>query len=419
MSPRPGKAREQPSVSTNCRSETTLVRVLGEIFEQGEVSVPALARKLGLKTPVLAAPLAPLARQGLIAFRKGRERVSLNPDFGYVVGIDLGASHLHYALADLRGEVLENRTEKIRPEDGPRKMIAQIKEGIRDLAAAASVRAAGTLGRRRGDERASTAQRRLLTIAIGVPSPVVAEHGVVSHAVNLPGWKKIHLGRELGKAFRVPVCLENDANMAALGEHWRGVARGVDNFVFIALGTGIGGGVFIDGKLHRGRTGSAGELFRMSLEWQRWEEDFGDQGYLETHVSGQGIAAEGRRLLHHDAQSGTPGLAAGRDAYFVFEALGRGDPEAGAILEKIFTMLGVGVANIVAVLDPELIVVGGGVVKGAPDLLLATVNKVARHILKDITPPIKLSALEDKAQTCGAIFSALRAAQQAIAVQSR
>jgi glucokinase len=207
--------------------------------------------------------------------------------------------------------------------------------------------------------------------------------------------------------------MENDVNMAAMGEHWRGVARGVDNFVFIALGTGVGSGIFIDGKLYRGRTGSAGEVFRMNLEWQRWAEDFPDTGYFENYVSGLGIAAEGRKLRAPSGTGEPGGLRDERDAYFVFEAFRRGNSEARAVLEKIFTMFGVGVANVVAVVDPELIVLGGGIVKGAPAPMLAILDKVL-HRLQPDPPPIQLSSLADKAQTYGAIHSALTVAQEAI-----
>jgi glucokinase len=265
--------------------------------------------------------------------------------------------------------------------------------------------------------RALTAKAggRLHALAIGVPSPVDAERGVVAFAYNLPGWKNIHLGRELEEKLRVPVFLENDANMAAIGEHWRGVAQGVDNFVFIAIGTGTGSGVFVEGKLYRGRTGSAGEVYHMNIDWPRWAEDFGDSGHFESYVSGMGIAAEGRKALPAPADSAASGLAAERDAYFVFEAFRQGDPKARAVIEKIFTMLAVGVVNIISVLDSDLIVLGGGIAKGAPEFMLSTVNKIVQHIYKENAPPIKLSSLEDKAQTFGAIRSALTLAQQAVA----
>ena len=375
------------------KPENLLQQIFRELSTQGKVSLTQLARSTGLRPATVKTKLRPLERQKLVVYEDRGKSVAIAPEFGYVVGIDLGGSHLHFALADFRGEILNDSTIKIRPEDGPRKMIAQIKEGIRDLGSAAG------RGRLRG-------------ISVGVPSPVDTEHGVVAWANNLPGWTKIHLGRELEKAFRAPVFMENDANMAAIGEHWRGVASGVDNFVFVALGTGIGTGVFVDGKLYHGRTGSAGELFRMNIEWQRWEEEFPDTGYLESYVSGLGIAAEGRKALGAPPP-GDVGLREERDAYFVFQAHREGNPQATAVLEKIFTMLGVGMANVVAVLDPDLIVFGGGIAKGDPDLMLAIVEKVVRHIQKEITPPFKLSLLGDKAQTYGAIRSALTLAQEA------
>ena len=323
------------------------------------------------------------------------------PASGFVVGIDMGASNLRLALADRQGEILASVTETVRPEDGPTKMIARIKTGIRRVLSAGSNRARRASGKNPG---------ALGALAIGVPSAVDPRSGLVALANNLPGWKNVDLARELEKEFRVPACIDNDANMAAIGEHWRGVARGVDHFVFIALGTGIGAGIFAEGRLLRGRTGNAGELYRMNVEWPRWAEDFGDLGYLEAHVSGIGIAAEGRRLLDSGRDHTRRNLSEQRDAQFVFEAFRRGDVRARAVLERTFTMLGVGVANLVAVVDPQLVVFGGGVVKGAPEFLLKTVKKVVRRIHPDTAPPLKLSALGNQAQTYGAIHSALRLA---------
>jgi glucokinase len=273
-------------------------------------------------------------------------------------------------------------------------MIRQIKTAIRDLA--------------QGSVRG-----KLLAIAAGVPSPVDAVHGVVTFANNLPGWEDIHLAHELERQFGVPVFVENDANMAAIGEHWRGVARGLDNFVFIALGTGVGSGLFIDGHLCRGRSGAAGELYLVNLDWHDWDKDFPETGQFEYFVSGMGIATQGRKALKIPAQTEAAGMAKGRDAYFVFESFHRGNKKARAVLEKTFTMLGVGIANIVGLLDPDLIVLGGGITKGAPEFMLATVEQVVHRLQKN-PPPIKLSALEDKAQTYGAICSALGVARQAI-----
>jgi glucokinase len=375
--------------------ESTEQRIFQEIANRETASIAQLARQAGIQPQSVLAKLRPLVKKGLLVISEGGAKVGINPGFGQVVGIDLGGSHLHFALADFGGKILQDSNKKIRPEDGPQKLMGEIVEGARSL----TTKAGG----------------RLRAVAIGVPSPVDAERGVVAFAYNLPGWKNIHLGRELERKLRVPVFLENDANMAAIGEHWRGVAQGVNNFVFIAIGTGTGSGVFVDGKLYRGRTGSAGEVYHMNIDWPHWAEDFGDSGHFESYVSGLGIAAEGRKALPPPAVSTASGLAAERDAHFVFEAFRQGDTNARSVLEKTFTMLGVGIVNIISVLDPDLIVLGGGIAKGVPEFMLSTVEKVVQRIYKENAPPIKLSALQDKAQTFGAIRSALDLAQQAIA----
>lgn len=379
---------------------SSLQRVFREVARCGETSAPELSCSLGLRLSTVNARVRTLMQRGMVSLRDGRKRLGLNAAYGFVVGIDLGASHLHYALADFRGEMLRESDQKIRPEDGPARLIRQTGKGIRTLVAGLPPHG------------------RLRAAAIGVPSPVTPREGLVTWANNLPGWKDVHLRAELEREIHVPISLENDANMAAIGEHWRGVAQGVDNFVFIALGTGIGSGVFVEGKLYVGRTGAAGELYRMNIDWPRWGEDFEDTGHFESYVSGLGIAAEGHKAVGTEVGGKPSGLREERDAYFVFEAWRQGNPWARDVLERIFTMLGVGVANVVAVLDPALIVFGGGVSRGAPDFMLATVEKVVRRIQPD-PPPLKLSALQDKAQTYGAIYSALSLAQEAVLRQLR
>jgi predicted NBD/HSP70 family sugar kinase len=300
----------------------------------------------------------------------------------------MGASHLRFVLADERWQILEEARERVKSEAGTRGVVMQIREGI---------------------ARLTPAGQSLQGIAIGVPGAVHPRTGKVFEANNVPGWREVDLGQELEDAFHVPVFLDNDANMAAIGEHWRGVAQSVDNFVFVALGTGIGAGVFVNGKICRGHTGSAGEIFKMNVDWTRWNEDFPDTGQFETYVSGLGLAAGGRKILPGGNGASPSILAEERDARFVFNAMHQGNAQARALVEKSFTMLGVGVANLVSVLDPELIVINGGVVRGAPELLLKTVEKVVRRI-HGRPPEIRLSSLGDKAQIWGALYTLLHPA---------
>jgi glucokinase len=314
---------------------------------------------------------------------------NVNPVYG--IAVDMGASHLRFVLADSQANILEESRERVNAEAGARGVIAQIRDGIRRLV---------------------PPTESLLGISIGVPGCVHPRTGKVFDANNVPGWREVDIGRELEDMFGCPVFLDNDANMAAIGEHWRGVAKGVDNFVFVALGTGIGAGIFANGEICRGSTGSAGEIFRMNVDWTRWKEEFPDTGHLETYVSGMGIAAEGRKVLgNNNGSESAPTLVEERDARYVFEALHAGDRRAGTLVENSFAMLGVGVANVISLLDPELIVFNGGLVKGAPELLLETVERVVSKIHSK-PPAIRLSALGDKAQIWGAICTLLNPEEQ-------
>jgi glucokinase len=375
--------------------ETSLFQLLEEVSRRPAIQLKALAKKLSLTPASVRNQTGRLRRAGLVVPSVDRRGIRLNPDYGCLVGIDMGASHLHFALADFSGEIIADTTEKVQPEDGPRRTIRQIKKGIYRLIPP---------GKR----------NRLRAVAMAVPSAVDPRNGLVLMANNLPGWKNINLKRELEKEFRLPVCIDNDANMAAIGERWRGVARGLENFVFIALGTGIGSGIFANGQLYVGRTGAAGELQFLNVEWPRWNEDFGVTGYFESYASGQGIATLGRKLMKARGSSQSAGLAETRDAYFVFEAFRQGNSKARKTLETIFTILGVGVANIVGVLDPDMIVLGGGISRGAPEFMLQTVAGVAKKIQPNC-PSIRISKLGDQAQTCGAIYSSLLAACKAAA----
>lgn len=321
-----------------------------------------------------------------------RENFAESP-FG--IAVDMGASHIRFVLANEQAEVLGEIRDRVTAEDGPQAVVNQIRDGISRLLALLPVHD-GFRG-----------------IAIGVPSAVQPKNGRVLDANNVPGWKEVDLGQDLEAHFRAPVYLDNDANMAALGEHWRGVAKGVDNFVFVALGTGVGAGLIMNGRICRGRLGAAGEIFRMNLEWPRWHEDFPDTGYFERYVSGMGLAMEGRKALGGENGSRMGSLPDERDARFVFDAMEQGDTRAEAVIGRCFTMLGVGVANLVSVLDPELIVFNGGLVRGAPEKMMEAVERVVRHIHPN-PPPIKMSSLGDRAQIWGAMATLLYPEKQLV-----
>jgi len=318
-----------------------------------------------------------------------------SPKAGFGVAVDMGASHIRFVLANEEAEVLREIRDRVLSQSGPQGILHQIRDGIERLLA--------PLPGREG----------FRGIAIGIPGAVQPKNGQIIDANNVPGWHEVDLGQDLETHFAAPVYLDNDANMAAIGEHWRGIAKGVDNFVFVALGTGVGAGLIINGRICRGRLGAAGEIFRMNLDWSRWEEDFPDTGYFERYVSGMGLALEGRKVLGTGNGTRIASLADERDARFVFEAMERGDAQTEKLVERCFTILGVGVANLISVLDPDLIVFNGGLVRGATERMLATVDRVVRKIHPN-PPLVTLSSLGDRAQIWGALCTLLYPEKQPV-----
>jgi glucokinase len=343
---------------------------------------------LGDSDAGLHARLMRLKTCGIVSLSADEKRAGIVESADRVIGVDMGATNTRYLVSDLAGNALNTFRERARPLQDPKTTVHQLICRIRELI-----------------ER-DCDPGRLKAIAIGVPSAVHPQSGLLISANNLEGWKDVSMREELAAAFGVPVLMDNDCNMAAIGEYWRGSAIGVGNFIFLAVGTGIGSGIFIDHKLYQGRTGSAGEVYLMNVDWRRWNEDFPDTGHVETYVSGVGIAEQARQagILKRSAKMTE---LDDRDSRRVFAAMRRGNAKAAQVVNEVLTVLGVTVANMISVLDPDLVVLNGGITKGDPHLLLGTVHKVVHRIHRDV-PAIRISALGDKAQLYGSLWTALQ-----------
>jgi glucokinase len=220
--------------------------------------------------------------------------------------------------------------------------------------------------------------------AVGLASPGALDliHGVVYDAPQLPGWDGVPIVQVLRDRFGVPVMLENDANAAALGENRFGAGRGTRYMVYLTISTGVGGGIIVDGKVYHGATGAAGELGHMML-WPDGPKCMcGERGHLEGIASGTGIAWRSQALV--DAGK-APGLARIKeergelDGDEVADAARAGDPDALGVWEETGLYLGIALANYVNIFNPELIVVGGGVVMGAGDLFFDRAEQIMRE----------------------------------------
>ena len=279
-----------------------------------------------------------------------------------VLAVDLGGTKLAVALASRNGKLLQRQAVAV-DTSSARAPVKQIITLARNLAAARNLRG------------------RISAIGVAVPG-LVRRDGTV-WAPNLPGWQKMPLARHLKAALGVPVIIESDRNAAVLGETWRGAARGKADAIVLMLGTGIGAGILSDGRLVRGAhelSGCAGWM----VVTDNHDEPSQSVGQLESLAAGPGIARAAKNELARGASSLLEQIPKdGVNAYEVAEAARRGDVLAIEVFLEAGKLLGYGVANLVSLFDPEIIVIGGGLAR-AGDLFL----DAARGSVKRCAQPI-------------------------------
>ncbi len=195
-----------------------------------------------------------------------------------------------------------------------------------------------------------------LAIGVGTPGPIDPQGRIAKLAINLPHWQEIPLADWLEAAITLPVILENDANCAGLGEAWQGAGRYFQDFMLLTLGTGVGGAIFFNGELYGGRGGAAGELGLMSINYQGPDCHSGNYGSLEQHVSAQAIQRE-----------------TGKSGAELAQLAAKGIPEAIAYWETYGQLLGIGIANLLYILTPQAVILGGGISASA-DYFLPTLE---------------------------------------------
>ena len=269
----------------------------------------------------------------------------------YAFGVDIGGTSVKMGLFDRAGCVLDKWEIPTVTEDGGSAILPDVGKSI--------------LARM---EEKQISREELVGIGIGAPGAVDEEGTLVSGAVNL-GWKSFNIPEALKAYINVPVRAVNDANAAAYGEMWQGGAKGYGSVVAVTLGTGVGGGIIVNGQLLTGSAGAGGEIGHMHLEDEEEEAcNCGNRGCLEQYASATGIARLARRRLARDQQPSV--LRGGHiSAKTVFDAVKAGDQVAMEIAQQFGEYLGKGLACVASVVDPEACVIGGGVSKAGEVLL--------------------------------------------------
>jgi predicted NBD/HSP70 family sugar kinase len=379
-------------------SRLSLLRELGEqavletIFRRGPITRPEIAAATNLSKPTVSAAVSRLEQGGLVraagtrAGQRGRKPISyvVSSRAGFVVGADIGGSNVRVAAADLFGEAICD-LKRPTAKDGSRAVGVQILEMVTEVI-----------------DQASAVHGPPLALGISSPGIVDQASGrVTSLAYNVVpegGFDPLEVIRE---RFDLPVLVENNVNLAAVGEKWFGLARGVSTMVFIAIGAGIGMGIIIEDEVVRGAHGAAGEIGYLPLVGDPFNPRHRLHGGLEDEIGAAGIVAAFNE--RRDAED--PELSS---VHEVFELAASGSSAARSVVDHVASRLGTAIATVCAILDPELVVLGGGI--GASPLLLRGVRGSAAALVP-ITARIETSLLGERAALQGAIAVALHAAR--------
>jgi glucokinase len=303
----------------------------------------------------------------------------------YVIGVDVGGTNLRLALADMSGNIAAKSFASTVGMREPEMVIRLILDGAKNVLT-----------------QVHASPNALRSIAIGVPGVTDVENGIVVATSYLMGWQNVPLRALVEKALSVPAVIDNDVNVAAIGESWTGSAVGVRDFVFLAIGTGIGAGIFLDGRIYRGHCWAAGEVGYMMVPGiTEASGKTHEPGALERMIGGEGIKAQWQKRWSSEQSS----LPRELNATEIFDHALNGNSEAQTILRQSATMLAQAIYNIFVVLNCPLFVLGGSV--GAhPALCGATREILNRFDLRGV-PRLSGSSLGADAQLQGAIRTAL------------
>jgi len=373
-------------------------------FTSGGLSRADLSRELGLTRAAVTVIINDLLNDGYVReaetkYSGGRRPAILevSPDKGYVIGVDLGATHLQVCLADFSAAIIHELEIDINIEDGPESCLNKVDRLINQALLEKNL-----------------TMDKVNAIGLGVPGPVVIDEGWVIKPPIMPGWGEFPIREYLTKKWNVPVVVNNDADLGALGEWAYGAGRGEKNLAFIKVGTGIGAGLIFENNIYYGSTGSAGEIGHFTIEEKGPKCTCGNFGCLEAFVGGVAIAHKAQEAVRKGRRS----LLAGQSDLCeisvkdVVKAAKRGDLLSQQILSEAGTFLGIAIASLVNLFNPGIVIIGGGLSASGDLLLDAIRDEVANRsfLAKAGLVKISTSILENRSVILGAVTQALTVA---------
>jgi glucokinase len=388
----PARERKPQRVDPKRMHEFNSNEILHLLRTHSPCSRADLVRLSGLTAPTVSSAIATLQRRGLVSLlgegvsNGGRppELLEFNAQAGYVIGVDIGGSSVRLALADLSGQIVQRWSAPLGENRTPRRVTEVIAEGV------TAVR-----------ESQGIAAKKILMIAAGAPGITDVHSGRVLSAPNLTNWRDVPFQELLREKTRIPATIENDVNLAALGESWCGVAADCRNFVFLAIGTGVGAGIVVNGQLHHGANWSAGEVGYLLLpELSADPLALSRPGSLESVIGGLTIEND---WLKAAGKTRAPATCSE-----IFNKAADGDAVARKLLDRTARHLANAITNLSLILDASVVVLGGGL--GTNPVLLDAVRKLVQKN-QFANPKVLASSLGVEAQLQGAVHVALQSAE--------
>lgn len=374
--------------------------VIDALTKHGPISQTQICEVTGLSRATVSTVVHELKTDQLVMeVRKGiskggRRQVLLELDAtaGFVVGVDLGGTKMAGAVTDLRGHPIVKLRWPTGAVKGPEAVVETLVQFIQQLIQQSGIECS-----------------RLRGIGVGVPG-IVRPGGMVEWAPALQ-WRGLAIASILKDRLHYPVFVENDVNLLALGEYWYGAGQGAQSLACLAVGTGVGAGIVINGQLYSGAHQAAGEVCNLVVDRSPLGRDFSQFGCLESIASGPALAkryADQRREPTATGYGDTIAAGGARlddgtvtGAEIVFDEARKGDPIAKRIVDEFAQALAMAVISIITVLDPEVIVLGGGVSQDA-DLFLGRLNELCRPAVQ-VMPKLVVSSLGVDAGVMGAV----------------
>lgn len=369
-----------PSGDLSFVREIHLSLILRYLHKQAPLSRAQLANLTNLNKSTVSSLVEELINRNLIheigqnASWTGRPAtlLELNPAAGCIIGVELGVDFVAVILTDFTGSILWRRQQDADPSEAQEATIDQTLHLVDEAMQAAK-----------------SMQSRLLGLGLSTPGTVNTSEGLLIFAPNLH-WRNVPLGKIFSEHTNLPTFVDNDANAAALGEHFFGVARHVQSFICIYAGVGIGGGIFLNGELYRGCSGFAGEIGHCTFLFETFQSPChcGKSGCWETFANQYSVLERVRARLEVKRSSIIPAIMAENNSPLTFQIIVKaaeaGDIEATEALAEAGKALGIGIANLINIFNPQMIVIGGPLSLAGSFLLPAVEESVKIRALNEV-----------------------------------